>query len=114
MTQRDDRITLQQMLDHAREAIALVEGRERGVLDTDRIRCLALIRLVEIIGEAANRVSSKYKDGSPQIPWSSIIGLRNRLIHGYDAINHDMLWQILSSDLPLLIQTLDVLMVEEK
>lgn len=114
MTQRDNKITIQQMLDHAREAIALVEGRERDVLDTDRMRCLALIRLVEIIGEAANRVTPEYKDRTPSVPWSSMIGLRNRLIHGYDAINHDMLWQILSSDLPILIQTLDALLAEEK
>lgn len=72
------------MLDYAREAIEMARGRNRGDLDTDRQLSLALVRLLEIIGEAANRVPSEKRIDIPEVPWSQIVGLRNRLIHGYD------------------------------
>ncbi len=106
MTQHDDSASLHQMLDHSREAMTLVQGRSRKDLDRERVLTLALCRLAEIIGEAANRVSQRRRERHPEIPWPQIIGLRDRLIHGYDSINHDMLWQILTVDLPSLTTTL--------
>jgi len=67
---------------------------------------LALTRLVEIIGEAAARVSTQIREQYPDIPWIEMTGLRNRLIHGYDAVDLDILWDILMEDLPPLIQRL--------
>ena len=67
---------------------------------------LALTRLMEIIGEAANRVSSAKKEKIADIPWSQIIGMRNRLIHAYDIIDYDLLWDTIKSDLPRLIRSL--------
>jgi uncharacterized protein with HEPN domain len=109
MTQHDDSVSLWQMLDHSREAIAMAEGRSRADLNSDRMLCLALTRLVEIIGEAANRVSSDFQGQHPHIPWGQIIGLRNRLVHGYDSINLDVLWQIIAEDLPSLIEQLEAI-----
>lgn len=106
MTQHDDSASLRQMLDHSREAVALVQGRSRADLDGERVLTLALCRLIEIIGEAANRVSQSRRARHPEIPWAGIIGLRNRLIHGYDSIDHEILWQILTTDLPPLTATL--------
>jgi len=74
---------------------------------------LALTRLVEIIGEAAARVSAQTREQYPDIPWIEMIGLRNRLIHGYDAVDLDILWDILKEDLPPLIQRLRVLLENE-
>jgi len=74
---------LRHMLDHAREAVSMVQGRTRTDLDTDRLLNLALVRLLEIIGEAASRVVKEDSDLYPDIPWPEIVGLRNRLIHGY-------------------------------
>jgi len=79
------------MLEHAREAMQLVAGRNRSDLDTDRVLSLALVRLLEIVGEAATRVSSEARARHPAIPWSEIVSLRNRLIHGYDAVDMDVL-----------------------
>jgi uncharacterized protein with HEPN domain len=107
MSHHDDFIRLQHMLDHAREASALVKGKCRIDLDTDRVLELALVRLLEVIGEAANRVSPEMKSKYPGIPWFQIIGLRHRLIHGYDAVDLDILWEILSKDLPPLITELE-------
>ncbi|TAJ85253.1 DUF86 domain-containing protein [bacterium] len=71
------------MLDHAREAVSMVQGRTRTDLDTDRLLNLALVRLLEIIGEAAGRVAKEERDLYPDISWPEIVSLRNRLIHGY-------------------------------
>lgn len=107
MATRDDTVSLQQMRDHAREAIALTQGLSRDALDSNRVLCLALVQLAQIIGEAANRISPQTRQCQPQIPWREIIALRNRLIYGYDTINLDILWQILTADLPRLITALD-------
>ena len=107
MTQHNDFVSLRHMYDHAREAVALAHGRARQDLDSDRVLALALVRLVEIVGEAATRISAQFRSQHPQIPWNATIGLRNRLIHGYDSINHDILWQILTTDFPPLVVTLE-------
>ncbi|MHB8381610.1 MAG: HepT-like ribonuclease domain-containing protein, partial [Candidatus Binataceae bacterium] len=88
------------MLDHAREAVDMIVGKHREDLDADRKLNLALVRLLEIVGEAASRTSPDERAQSPHIPWTQIVGLRNRLIHGYDSVDFDILWQIVSHDLP--------------
>lgn len=85
----------------------LVRGRPRADLDADHVLELALTRLLEIIGEAANRVSEDMQQQHPEIPWRQITGLRHRLIHGYDAVDLDILWDIVQYDLPPLIATLE-------
>jgi len=102
------------MLDHAVEAVGLVKGRTRGDLDTDRLLNLSLVRLLEIVGEAAARLSTETRDGYPQIPWPDIIGLRNRLIHGYDIVDFDILWDIAHDDLPALVMPLRKIVKDEK
>jgi uncharacterized protein with HEPN domain len=91
------------MLDSANEAFSLIEGKKRGDLDSNRLLGLALVRLLEVLGEAAGRISKNYRSVHPKIPWMQIIGLRNRLIHGYDSVDMDILWNIISKDLPPLI-----------
>lgn len=94
------------MLDHAEEAVQLVKNKSRADLDRDRVLGLALVRLLEIIGEAANYIPKEEQARYPDIPWAQIVGLRNRLIHGYDSVDYDILWQIITQDLPSLIATL--------
>jgi uncharacterized protein with HEPN domain len=101
-----DRIRLLHMLEHAQEAIQLVEGRSRTNLDEDRVFSLALVRLLEIIGEAAAGVSEESRSKFPSIPWVEIVGLRNRLIHGYDSVDLDIVWNIVKGDLPALVRDL--------
>ena len=95
------------MLQHAREAVDMIRGKSRGDIDSDRQLNLALVRLLEIVGEAAARVSKDTRERCPGIPWLEITNLRNRLIHGYDEVDFDILWQILTDDLPPLIALLD-------
>lgn len=107
MPPRDPGPRLRHMLDHAKEAVAMVEGKSRLDLDRDRQLNLALVRLLEIVGEAAGRIPEEVRDSLPQVPWPQITSLRNRLIHGYDAVDFDVLWRILKDDLPPLIAALE-------
>ena len=107
MSRRDSEIPLRQMLDHAREAIILSKGESLEDLADDRVLGLAIVRLMEIVGEAANRVPKEERSKHPEIPWTQIISLRNRLIHGYDAIDYEILWHILNHDLPELVISLE-------
>ena len=107
MSHDESDIRLRHMLDHAKEAVAMASGRTRGELDTDRQLNLSLVRLLEIVGEAAGRAPAEERVRHPEIPWPEIIGLRNRLIHGYDSVDFDILWQIVSADLPPLIAALE-------
>ena len=106
MPRDSDTVRLLHMLEHAREAVELISSRKRDDLDDDRVLSLALVRLLEIVGEAAGRVSPQAQANRPDIPWSQIVGLRNRLIHGYDSVDMDILWQVLVEDLPELIRVL--------
>ncbi len=99
----EDLTRLRHMLDSAQEAADLIKGKIREDLDRDRLLNLALVRLLEIVGEAASRVTIPTRLKYPNIPWAPIVSLRNRLIHGYDAVDMDILWKILVEDLPGLI-----------
>jgi uncharacterized protein with HEPN domain len=107
MSRRDPEIAIKQILSHAREAVDLSKGKERADLDSDRLLNLALTRLIEIIGEAANRVPDSIQSKYPDLPWLQMIGARNRLIHGYDSVDFDILWTIVKYDLPFLISRVD-------
>ena len=107
MPKHDDRISLQHMLDHAREAVDMIAGKRFEDLGMERMLELALVRLVEIIGEAAGRVSPSGQGKYPEIPWREIIGMRNRLIHGYDSFDLNVLWDTIETDLPPLITQLE-------
>ena len=103
MTRHDDRTRVLHMLDYAREAIELAKDRRRQDLDSDRSFRFALTHIVEIVGEAAAHVSEPFRNTHSSIPWSTIVGLRNRLIHGYIDVDLNLLWDIVNIDLPPLI-----------
>jgi len=102
MSRPDDSLTVRDMLDHTIEAINIIAPLTRDDLDSDRITYLALLQLCQIIGEAATRLSQETRDAHPDVPWREIIAFRNKLIHGYDTIDRDILWAILANDFPTL------------
>ena len=104
---KSDRVRLLHMLDAAREAVGFAAGRSRGDLDSDRMLNLAMVRLIEIIGEAAARVSPETQAKHAEIRWPGIIGMRHRIAHGYDEINFDIVWEVATVDLPPLIARLE-------
>ena len=78
-----------------------------GDLDGNRMLVLALVKDIEIIGEAASRISQETRNNLPQVPWAGIVAMRNRLIHAYFDVDLDILWQTVSEDLPLLLEQLN-------
>lgn len=107
MSRRRDDVSLRHMRDFASSGATWAAHHSRTDLDTDGLVLLGLVKLVENIGEAAGRLSPETHSAFPQIPWRSIIAARHHLVHGYDKIDHDVLWRILSEDLPVLVVQLD-------
>lgn len=103
---KDDPVRLRHMLDAAQEAMGFVVGRQRADLDKDRQLTLALVKSIEIVGEAAARVSPPARAALPEIPWPSVVGIRNRLIHAYFAVNLDIVWGTIIQDFPPLVAAL--------
>jgi len=106
MSKLDDLTRVRHMLDAALEAKHFLEGKTRDDLDQDRLLVLGIVKLVEIIGEAASKITKTFQETHPQIPWSAIIGMRNMLIHGYFDIDLDEVWSTVQNDLPPLITQL--------
>ena len=111
--QKDDPVRLRHMLDAAREAELFAQNKTRSDLDADRKLVLALVKDIEIIGEAAANVTDKCQENTPQIPWSNITGMRNRLVHAYFDINLDILWKTVIEDLPSLVDELEQIVPPE-
>ena len=101
-----DAVRLRHMLDAAREAMAFAQGKTRADLDTDRQLVLALVKEMEIVGEAACQLADETTRELPGIPWADIVGMRHRLVHAYFDINLDILWTTVRQDLPELVQAL--------
>jgi len=110
---KDDEIRLRHMLDAAREARSFAQGQSRKDLDSSRMLVLALVKDIEIVGEAATRVSEDVQSSHPEIPWPDIIGMRHRLIHAYFEINLDILWETVTTDLPPLTASLENILPTE-
>lgn len=104
---RDDEIRLRHMLDAAREVLSFARGRTRDELDRDRQLVLALLKDIEIVGEAARQVGEPTRQRLSEIPWERIVGMRNRLVHAYYDINLDIVWKTVREDLPKLIALLE-------
>ncbi|MFA5771844.1 MAG: HepT-like ribonuclease domain-containing protein [Thermoplasmata archaeon] len=104
---RDDAIRVRHMLDAAKEAMLFAKNKKRKDLDNDRMLVLSVIKSIEIIGEAAAKVTNETKDRCTEVPWSNIVAMRNRLIHVYFDIDNDRVWDTVTKDLPMLISLLE-------
>jgi uncharacterized protein with HEPN domain len=98
-----DDVLLRDMRDHARRAVAALTGKERAEFDSDPILAAALERFIEVVGEAASKVSPTTQAATPTIPWREIVGMRNRLVHGYASVDHDIVWDVVTGDLPAVV-----------
>jgi uncharacterized protein with HEPN domain len=102
-----DTVRVRHIRDAARKALSFVQGRSRADLDTDPMLSLALVRLLEIIGEAARGVSGPFREAHAEVAWRKMAGMRDRLIHGYFDINLDIVWETVTQDLPVLVAQVD-------
>ena len=102
-----DVVALRHMLDAARKAIRFTRDRSRPDLDNDELPALGVVRLLEILGEAARRVSAEARGREAAVPWRQITGTRDRLIHGYEEVDLDIVWTIVTRELPPLVGVLE-------
>jgi len=110
---REDSVRFRHMLDAAKEAISFAKNKARNNLDNNRMLVLSLVKSIEIIGEAASKVTNETKEKFPKIPWANMIAMRNRLIHAYFDIDLDVLWGTIIDDLPPFIDALESIISSE-
>ncbi len=109
---KDDFIRLRHMLDAARDVEQFTQSKTRRDLDKDRLLELGVVKAIELIGEAASKVSPEVRREFSDIPWEDIIGMRNRLIHAYYRIDLNRVWTTITDDVPLLREKLDKIVTE--
>ena len=109
----EDKVRLQHIIEEAKMACSFVQGCtfEDFVKDEKTVR--AVIRSVEVIGEAASKISNELKNTHNEVPWGKIIGMRNRLIHVYFDIDYDVVWQTVHKNIPELIEIMQKLLKEK-
>ncbi len=113
MSRRTDHGPLRDMRHFARKAIGMFDTGSADALESDTAVHFALRYLVMAVGEAANRVSPEFRAGHPEIPWVDVIGMRNRLAHGYDQISREILHDTVALYLPKLVGQLDTILGDE-
>lgn len=110
---RDDAAFLLDMLLHARDARAFVAGLTYQDFEQSLLHQRAVMKSVETIGEAASRIGADTRHMQPDIPWSEIVGMRNRIVHAYFDVRLDVLWRVVQDELPVLIDQLESLVPRE-
>ena len=112
MSRRDPMVAVQQMRDNARRVLTTMQDRSRSDLDADEMLEAALIRWMEVVGEAARRIPLEFRARYPHVPWQDTTDLRNVLIHDYDTVDLDELWLVIQIHLPQLVQQLQAIIDE--
>ncbi|MBW2544494.1 MAG: DUF86 domain-containing protein [Deltaproteobacteria bacterium] len=112
--QFEDKIRLRHILDEAAEACHYVEGITFDEFAKEGKTVRAVIRCIEVIGEAVSKISIEFREEHPDVPWQKIIGMRNRLIHVYFDIDYNIIWQTAKENLPPLIEQLQSILKNEE
>ena len=113
MSRRDPARTLRQILDFCIEAQQCATGVAELDFAADRKLQRVTERLIELIGEAASRLPEEFRGRHPGIPWGKMVGMRNRLIHGYDVLDYEILWKVLSEELKHLRSQIEIVLKTE-
>jgi uncharacterized protein with HEPN domain len=112
--QSKDRIRVQHILDEAGEVFKYTEGISFDEFVEDGKTVRAVIRSIEVIGEAASKISIEFRKEHPDVPWQKIIGMRNRLIHVYFDIDYNIIWQTVKENLPPLIEQMQSILKDSE
>lgn len=107
MSQRDDQVYVGHMLDTANKAINFVQDLTRKDFDNNELLRLSLTHLLQIIGEAARRVSPEFRAAYSQIDWKAIVGMRSKVVHDYLNVDEDIVWDTVTNELPSLVEELE-------
>ena len=101
------------MIEAAEAVQSFIAGRRRIDLDSDRMLLFALVRAIEIIGEAASKLSPEARTATPSVPWASVVAMRHRLVHAYFDINRTILWKTATEEIPPLLSVLRAALKDE-
>jgi uncharacterized protein with HEPN domain len=104
-----DLVYVGHMLDMARKAASKTQSLSREAYDADENLRLALIHLIQVIGEAARQVSRGFTDAHPEVPWVNLVGMRHKVVHDYLGVDEDIVWQVVTEDIPKLVAALEPL-----
>ncbi len=110
----NDALYLGHMLDMTRKALELSRGVDREAFESDEKLQLALVHLIQVIGEAARRVSSQSQLRHPDIPWGAIVGMRHKVVHDYMGVDIDRVWDTVQGDLPALSRMLELIVPDDE
>jgi uncharacterized protein with HEPN domain len=102
-----DLVYVGHMLDQARKAVSKTQDISRETYDADENLRLAVIHLIQTIGEAARQVSREFCNNHPDVRWADIIGMRHKVVHDYLGVDDDIVWQVVIEDLPKLVAALE-------
>jgi uncharacterized protein with HEPN domain len=108
----DDQVRLEHMLDTVQRIRAMVRGRSRDAFESDEVRQLAILHLIQVLGEAASRVSAEFRDAHPELPWGQMVGMRNRIVHGYDHVDPAIVWRVATDDVEPVLAALERILAE--
>lgn len=106
----EDIVRLRHMLEAINDTNVFVQGRSRSELDSNKMLLFALVRCIEVLGEAAGRISEPTRTCFPAIPWAAMTGMRNRLVHAYFDIDTEIVWKTVTIELPALAGQLRTLL----
>lgn len=110
-----DKNRITDMLNAAKRARGFIDGKSRQSLETDdELLGFAVVRAVELVGEAASKVTLETRQSLTQIPWHNIIGMRNRIAHDYLNVDYDIVWAVVTQNLPGLITQLEDLLSDNQ
>jgi uncharacterized protein with HEPN domain len=107
MSKHDPKVTLRQIAEYARHAQELCAGRTLADLQANWQQAFAFERVMEVLGEAVKRLPDELRQKYPQVPWRLVAGMRDKISHGYDAVDYETLWDTVQNDLPGLLSAVE-------
>ena len=108
----EDRVRVRHMIEAGEAVAEFISGRQRADLDSDRMLLFAVVRAIEVLGEAASKVSEDVRRAGAPIPWNAIVGMRNRVVHAYWDIDAETVWKTATEEVPGLLPQLRSLLPE--
>lgn len=113
MPKKDDFVYVGHIVDTARRALEKIKGKTKDDYDDDDNLQLALTHLIQIIGEAAGRLSEEFCRQHPDIPWDAVIGMRHKVVHDYMGVDEDIVWDTVVAELEPLIKKLEKILSDK-
>ncbi len=102
MTEKDDLVFIGHILDNIEKIEKFSKNLDMGELEKNELRQYAIVRAIEIIGEASKNISQNLKDKYKEVQWKEIAGMRDKVIHYYFGVNLDVVWGVINNHLPVL------------